>query len=269
MKQTMDKQDDRLLREALQRRADRVPALSDEFQDAVMAKLRSLDSSPKPLSIFPQEPLSISPRGGEGLSFKAHGAIAQKTEGEGLRHVGWRTWAWVASVAAAVVIGFFVFHGKYGTNGIDGTNGSTTDQVAVVPDSQGVNAAPSQALQPNDQSLLAETTQSSPSLQGRAGGGSSSGQASGSFASSTPSPRGGSGVGVPGSFPSPRGGQGKGSRAGGGSSSGQVSESSAATAPTLADLYAAIDQMTNEAIEEADRLMAEALVREYTDDEPS
>ena len=69
--------------------------------------------------------------------------------------------------------------------------------------------------------------------------------------------------------PSPRGGQGKGSRAGGGPSSGQVSVSSAATAPTLADLYAAIDQMTNEAIEEADRLMAEALVREYTDDEPS
>ena len=231
MKQTMDKQDDRLLREALQRRADKVPALSDEFQDAVMAKLRSLDSSPLK---------------GEGLSFKAHGAIPQKTEGEGLRHGGWRTWAWVASVAAAVVIGFFVFHGKYGTNGIDGTNGSTTDQVAVVPDSQGVNAAPSQALQPNDQSLLAETTQSSPSLQGRAGGGSSSGQASESSASSTPSPRGG---------------QGKRSRAGG--------VSSAATAPTLADLYAAIDQMTNEAIEEADRLMAVSLVREYTDDEPS
>ena len=231
MKQTMDKQDDRLLREALQRRADKVPALSDEFQDAVMAKLRSLDSSPLK---------------GEGLSFKAHGAIPQKTEGEGLRHGGWRTWAWVASVAAAVVIGFFVFHGKYGTNGIDGTNGSTTDQVAVVPDSQGVNAAPSQALQPNAEPLVAETTQSSPSLQGRVGGGS--------FGVQSPKVI---------SSPSLQG------RAGGGSSSGQVSESSAATAPTLADLYAAIDQMTNEAIEEADRLMAVSLVREYTDDEPS
>lgn len=239
MKQTMDKQDDRLLREALGRRADKVPALSDEFQDAVMAKLRAHAASPKPLSISP---------------LKGEGQIPSKTEGEGLRHGGWRTWAWVASVAAAVVIGFFVFHGKYGTNGIDGTNGSTTDQVAVVPDSQGVKAASSHALQPNDQSLLAETTQSSPSLQGRAGGGSSSGQASVSSASSTPSPRGG---------------QGKGSRARGGSSSGQASGSSVATAPTLADLYAAIDQMTNEAIEEADRLMAEALVREYTDDEPS
>ena len=231
MKQTMDKQDDRLLREALGRRADKVPALSDDFQEGVLAKLRSLASSPKPLSISP---------------LKGEGQIPQKTDGEGLRHGGWRTWAWVASIAAAVVIGFFVFHGKYGTNGIDGTNGSTTDQVAVVPDSQGVKAAPSQTLQANDHSLLAETTQSSPSLQGRAGGGSSSGQASVSFASSTPSPRRG---------------QGKRSREGG--------ESSAATAPTLADLYAAIDQMTNEAIEEADRLMAEALVREYTDDEPS
>jgi hypothetical protein len=239
MKQTMDKHDDRLLREALGRRADKVPALSDDFQEGVLAKLQAHAASPKPLSISP---------------LKGEGQIPQKTEGDGLRHGGWRTWAWVASVAAAVVIGFFVFHGKYGTNGIDGTNGSTTDQVAVVPDSQGVKAASSQALQPNDQSLLAETTQSSPSLQGRAGGGSSSGQASGSFASSTPSPRGG---------------LGKGSRAGGGSSSGQASVSSAATAPTLADLYAAIDQMTNEAIEEADRLMAEALVREYTDDEPS
>ena len=188
MKQTMDKQDDRLLREALRRRADRVPALSDEFQDAVMAKLRSLASSPKPLSISPLEPLSISPRGGEGLSFKAHWAIAQKTEGEGLRHVGWRTWAWVASVAAAVVIGFFVFHGKYGTNGIDGNNGSTTDQVAVYPDSQGVNVAPSPALQPNDQSLVAESSGeqapkviSSPSLQGRGRGGSSGGSGGGSM----------------------------------------------------------------------------------------
>ena len=268
MKQTMDKQDDRLLREALGRRADRVPALSDDFEERVLAKLQAHAASPKPLSISPQEPLSISPRGGEGLSFMAHGAIPQKTEGEGLRHGGWRTWAWVASVAAAVVIGFFVFHGKYGTNGIDGTNGSTTDQVAVVPDSQGVNVAPSQALQRTTEPFLAESPQSSPSLQGRAGGGSS--------IATSPSPQGLQGVGVPGSPPSPRGGQGKGSRANGASSiaispspRGGQGEGVSATAPTLADLYAAIDQMTNEAIEEADRLMAEALVREYTDDEPS
>lgn len=247
MKQTMDKQDDRLLREALQRRADKVPALSDEFQEGVLAKLQANASSPKPLSISHQEPLSISPRVGEGLSFKTHGAIAQKTEGEGLRHGGWRTWAWVASVAAVVVIGFFVFQRETPS--------------PIPPRGEGIA--------PNVPSMVAETTQSSPSLQGRVGGGSSSGQASGSSASSTPSPQGLQGVGVPGSTPSPRGGQGKGSRAGGGSSSGQVSVSSAATAPTLADLYAAIDQMTNEAIEEANRLMAEALVREYTDDEPS
>lgn len=232
MKQTMDKQDDRLLREALQRRADKVPALSDDFEERVLAKLQAHAASPKPLSISPQEPLSISPHGGEGLSFKAHGAIAQKTEGEGLRRGGWRTWAWVASVAAILVIGFFVFQRETPS--------------PIPPRGEGIV--------PNVPSMVAETTQSSPSLQGRAGGGSSSGKASESSASSTPSPRGG---------------QGKGSRAGGGPSSGQVSVSSAATAPTLADLYAAIDQMTNEAIEEADRLMAEALVREYTDDEPS
>lgn len=239
MKQTMDKQDDRLLREALGRRADKVPALSDDFEERVLAKLQAHAASPKPLSISPQEPLSISPREGEGLSFKAHGAIAQKTEGDGLRNARWRTWAWVASVAAILVIGFFVFQRETPS--------------PIPPRGEGIV--------PNVPSMVAETSQSSPSLQGKAGGGSSSGQASVSSASSTPSPRGGQGRGSRANgassiaiSPSPRGGQGEG-----------VS----ATAPTLADLYAAIDQMTNEAIEEADRLMAEALVREYTDDEPS
>ena len=224
MKQTMDKQDDRLLREALGRRADKVPALSDEFQEGVLAKLQAHAASP--------EPLSISPLKGEGQ-------IPQKTEGEGLRNARWRTWAWVASIAAVVVIGFFVFQRRTPS--------------PIPPRGEGIV--------PNIPSMVAETTQSSPSLQGRAGGGSSSGQASESSASTTPAPRGGQGRGSRANgassiaiSPSPRGGQGEG-----------VS----ATAPTLADLYAAIDQMTNEAIEEADRLMAEALVREYTDDEPS
>ena len=66
MKQTMDKQDDRLLREALGRRADKVPALSDDFEERVLAKLQAHAASPQPLSISPHEPLSISPRGGEG-----------------------------------------------------------------------------------------------------------------------------------------------------------------------------------------------------------
>jgi hypothetical protein len=48
-----------------------------------------------------------------------------------------------------------------------------------------------------------------------------------------------------------------------------VEGTSATPAPTLADLYAAIDLMTSEAIEEADRMMAEALAREYTEDVPS
>lgn len=246
MKQTMDKQDDRLLREALGRRADKVPALSDDFEERVLAKLQAHAASPKPLSISPQEPLSISPREGEGLSFKAHGAIAQKTEGDGLRNARWRTWAWVASVAAILVIGFFVFQRETPS--------------PIPPRGEGIV--------PNVPSMVAETSQSSPSLQGRAGDGSS--------IATSPSPQGLQGVGVPGSPPSPRGRQGKGSRANGASSiaispspRGGQGEGVSATAPTLADLYAAIDQMTNEAIEEADRLMAEALVREYTDDEPS
>ena len=247
MKQTMDKQDDRLLREALGRRADKVPALSDDFEERVLAKLQAHAASHQPLSISPQEPLSISPLKGEGQ-------IPSKTEGEGLRRGGWRTWAWVASVAAILVIGFFVFLRETPS--------------PIPPRGEGIV--------PNVPSMVAESSQSSPSLQGRAGGGSSSGQASESSASTTPSPRGGSGVGVSESSPSPRGGQGKGSRANGASSiaispspRGGQGEGVSATAPTLADLYAAIDQMTNEAIEEADRLMAEALVREYTDDEPS
>ena len=224
MKQTMDKQDDRLLREALGRRADKVPALSDDFEERVLAKLQAHAASPKPLSISP---------------LKGEGQIPPKTEGEGLRHGGWRTWAWVASIAAILVIGFFVFQRETPS--------------PIPPRGEGIA--------PNVPSMVAETSQSSPSLQGRVGGVSSSGQASESSASSTPSPRGGPGRGSRANgassiaiSPSPRGGQGEG-----------VS----ATAPTLADLYAAIDQMTNEAIEEADRLMAEALVREYTDDEPS
>lgn len=97
MKQTMDKQEDRLLREALQRRADRVPALSDEFQEGVLERIRG--------------------RGGFPLTGEAQGQgdarLTSTTKGgEGLRHGGWRTWTWVASVAAMIVIGFFLFHGK-------------------------------------------------------------------------------------------------------------------------------------------------------------
>lgn len=201
MNKTMNNEQDKLLREALRRRADRVPTLSDDFQDAVLHRIQRT---------HPVPPL----KGGDGL-----------------RRGGLRIWAWVGSVAAILVIGFFVFQRETPS--------------PIPPRGEGIV--------PKVPSMVAETSQSSPSLQGRAGGGSSSGQASESS---------------PSSSPSPRGGQGKGPRVRGGSSRGQASGVSS-TAPTLADLYAAIDQMTNEAIEEADRLMAEALVREYTDDEPS
>lgn len=193
MNKTMNNEQDKLLREALRRRADRVPTLSDDFQDAVLHRI--------------QRTLPVPPLKG----------------GDGLRRGSLKIWAWVGSVAAMLVIGLFLFFGRNGTNGMDGTNETPANHVTVVPEGQGDETPPSPALQPNAEPLVAETSQSSPSLQGRAGGGSSRGQASG------------------------------------------VSSS----APTLADLYAAIDQMTDEAIEEADRLMAEALVREYTDDEPS
>ena len=209
MNKTMNNEQDKLLREALRRRADRVPTLSDDFQDAVLHRMQRT---------HPVPPL----KGGDGL-----------------RHGSLKIWAWVASIAAILVIGFFVFQRETPS--------------PIPPRGEGIV--------PKVPSMVAETSQSSPSLQGRAGGGSSRGQASGSSVSSSPSPRGGQGKGPRANgassiaiSPSPRGGQGVG-----------VSS----TAPTLADLYAAIDQMTNEAIEEADRLMAEALVREYTDDEPS
>lgn len=90
---------DDLLREAMGRRAERVPALSADFQERVMTRLR---------------PLSVSLR---------------KEEDRGSRRRRWVTLAWVGNIAAAVVVGWFVFFGHDGLNRPD--EGTANDSALV------------------------------------------------------------------------------------------------------------------------------------------
>ena len=83
----MDKEQDGLLREAMRRRADKVPGLSAEFQDRVMGRMKT---HPGP------------PCEGGGQPSRRR-----------LRRIG----AWMARIAAAVVVGWFVFFGNEGKDG--------------------------------------------------------------------------------------------------------------------------------------------------------
>ena len=232
MKQTMDKQTDNILHEAagpcnaeldgligetLRRRADKVPTLSDDFEERVMARI-------KPLSAMPT-----------------------MAEDQASRRRSWKVWAWVSGVAAVCIAIYIMVGGMAPTTiapqGHDMPTGAPS-LLAENPKAPKGSKAPNA---PNEtKALNAPKVPNAPLDKPVA---------------STPSPRGGHGVGVASSSSSPRGVQGKGPRAG--------SSPSATPAPTLADLYAAIDLMTSEAIEEADRMMAEALAREYTEDVPS
>ena len=223
MKQTMDKQTDNILHEAagpcnaeldgligetLRRRADKVPTLSDDFEERVMARI-------KPLSAMPA-----------------------RMEGQASRRSSWKVWAWVSGIAAVCIAIYIMVGGRAPTTIPPQGKGMPTGTPSLLAENP--NA-------PNEtKALNAPKVPNAPLHKPVA---------------STPSPRGGHGVGGASSSSSPRGGQGKGSRA--------VEGTSATPAPTLADLYAAIDLMTSEAIEEADRMMAEALAREYTEDVPS
>jgi len=238
MKQTMDKQTDNILHEpagpcndeldgligeTLRRRADKVPTLSDDFEERVMARI-------KPLSAMPA-----------------------RMEGQASRRSSRKVWAWVSSVAAVCIAIYIMIGGKVPTTiapqGHDMPTGAPS-LLAENPKAPKGSKAPNET---NETKALNETKVLN-ALKGPKA-------PLHKPVASTPSPRGGNGVGVASSSSSPRGGQGKGSRA--------VEGTSATPAPTLADLYAAIDLMTSEAIEEADRMMAEALAREYTEDVPS
>ena len=238
MKQTMDKQTDNILHEAagpcnaeldgligetLRRRADKVPTLSDDFEERVMARI-------KPLSAMPA-----------------------RMEGQASRRSSWKVWAWVSSIAAVCIAIYIMVGGRAPTTiapqGHDMPTGAPSLLAENPKDPKGSKApnSPNETKAPKEtMALNAPKVPKAPLHKPVA---------------STPSPRGGHGVGVASSSSSPRGVQGKGSRA--------VEGTSATPAPTLADLYAAIDLMTSEAIEEADRMMAEALAREYTEDVPS
>ena len=232
MKQTMDKQTDNILHEAagpcnaeldgligetLRRRADKVPTLSDDFEERVMARI-------KPLSAMPA-----------------------RMEGQASQRSSWKLWAWVSGIAAVCIAIYIMVGGRAPTTiapqGHDMPTG-TPSLLAENPKDPKCSKAPK--VSNETKALNAPKVPKTPLHNPVA---------------STPSPRGGQGVGGASSSSSPRGGQGKGSRA--------VEGTSATPAPTLADLYAAIDLMTSEAIEEADRMMAEALAREYTEDVPS
>ena len=204
-----------MMREALKRRAERIEPL-------------------KPIS----RPLSISPRGGEGRGARKTHPIPPIKGGGGLRVVGWKTWSWVGSIAAMLVIGLFLFLGKNGTNETNQTNGSPADQVAVVPKGQGGEAETPAPQLPNTVPSTQDANVSAPSLIGRAGGESSKGNGAKSR-HSAPSLTG---------------------RAGG--------ESVEAMAD-VSDLYATIDQMTDQALRDAERQMIETLSRNVAADTPS
>ena len=214
---------DGLIGETLRRRADKVPTLSDDFEERVMARI-------KPLSAMPA-----------------------RMEGQASRRRSWKLWAWVSGVAAVCIAIYIMVGGRAPTTiapqGHDMPTG-TPSLLAENPKdpkcSKALKVSKAPKVSNETKVLNAPKVPNAPLHKPVA---------------STPSPRGGNGVGVASSSPSPRGGQGKGPRTG--------SSPSATPAPTLADLYAAIDLMTSEAIEEADRMMAEALAREYTEDVPS
>ena len=238
MKQTMDKQTDNILHEAagpcnaeldgligetLRRRADKVPTLSDDFEERVMARI-------KPLSAMPA-----------------------RMESQASQRSSWKVWAWVSGIAAVCIAIYIMVGGRAPTTiapqGHDMPTGTPSLLVENPKDpkvSKAPNAPKAPKVSNETKALNAPKVPNAPLHKPVA---------------STPSPRGGNGVGGASSSSSPQGGQGKGSRA--------VEGTSATPAPTLADLYAAIDLMTSEAIEEADRMMAEALAREYTEDVPS
>lgn len=217
MKQTMDKQEDRLLREALQRRADRVPALSDEFGEGVLERIRG--------------------RGGLPLTGEAQGQgdarLASTTKGgEGLRHGGWRTWTWVASVAA-ISIAIYIMVGGRGTSTMppraeDG-NAYEVEMVAEAPEPVVEAPEPMAVKDLKDIKQRQEIAQPKPST--------SATKAMASVAS------------IPGRKEvKPREGQGEPAEV-----SGPV--------PTFADLQATLEQMEREALREADNMTMQALAR--------
>lgn len=156
MKETTNREQDRLLREAMERRAERVPALSVDFQERVMERLWSI---------------SVSPR---------------REEGRGSRRRRWMPLAWVGNIAAAVVVGWFVFFRHDGLNGLNGPDEGTANDSALAQEAKvsqlpaplrgGVRGGVGKGTAPTSSSaegmmLTQQVSVSSPSLQGRAGGG--------------------------------------------------------------------------------------------------
>ena len=140
----MNKQEDRVLRAAMERRAAKVPALSDDFQANVMARLRKT---------HPSSPL------------KGRGKLR-------------RWWLMVPAIgaAAAVVVGLFILKHEPKIRTID-----EQPQIAEMPtpapvpkQEEGVvTTTPITAeVKPQDVSSK-KTVHSAPSPTGRAGGGSS------------------------------------------------------------------------------------------------
>lgn len=207
---------DDLLREAMGRRAERVPALSADFQERVMARLRNSHAShtqtPHPDMECP---------GGKRREFARqiplfgglfHRNLTSKFPTEDnpstrrrplglLRLRSWRSWAWGGNIAAAVVVGWFVFFGHDGHDGLNGPDEGTANDSALAqeaigtssytdvslaqeakvsqlptPMRGGVRGGVGKGTAPASSStkgrmLTQQVSVSSPSLQGRAGGG--------------------------------------------------------------------------------------------------
>lgn len=195
MNKMMDTNEDRLLRIAIERRAERVPALSDEFQQKVLSRLTA-------------------------------------STGKQQVHRRWIPLAWMGNIAAAVVVGWFIFF-KTPPEPITTPPSSIPSRVENVYTAEVIKEAPAvpSPLPPQGEGVYTAASTSSPRKAKVA----------------TPLPREENGWRAP-------------VRAAGASSEEQT---------IVADLYATIDLMTDQALRDAERLAIETLSRNVAADTPS
>lgn len=172
--------DDKLLREALQRRAERMRPLPGDLADRVLAR------TGKPLPVTPEKSRPVTPSEGRGQ----------------VNRRVWRTWAWMGNIAAMLLVGWFVFRGDRPfplTPQGEGDAADVPSLVAGTPElvvnetvPQVLNdlkapKTPQNITQGKPQPSVAKPAASAHALRGRARGGASAGQGE-STAASEPAP---------------------------------------------------------------------------------
>ena len=97
----MERKFDSLMREALRRRAERVPMLPSDMAERVAERMKA--------------PLQLPTR----------------VEGHPSQHVNWLQWKWVGSIAAVLVLGLFVFLDADRTEEMNGTKRKTGNEAST------------------------------------------------------------------------------------------------------------------------------------------